>query len=229
MNVLAIGAHPDDIEIFMYGLLSEYKIKGHHVDLIVATDGSKGGDNKDSKLSKIRANETLRALKDLGVPYFLNFKDGELCNDSKHYLRLKNIIDKLKPNLILTHHKNDYHSDHTTLSDLVKRIACHYIPILYCDTMMGINFQPNYYVDITKHFNKKKKALMYHKTQNPKRFINLVELMNSYRAAQCNAPVGCYAEGYKFHQSFPFVDIREYLLKPIKILPFNIKSHHGFL
>ena len=43
MKVLAIGAHPDDIEIFMYGLLSIYKKEGHQVYTMIATDGAKGG------------------------------------------------------------------------------------------------------------------------------------------------------------------------------------------
>ena len=43
MKVLGIGAHPDDIEIFMYGLLSIYKKEGNEVYTMIATDGAKGG------------------------------------------------------------------------------------------------------------------------------------------------------------------------------------------
>ena len=43
MKILALGAHPDDIEIFMFGLVSIYKREGHDVFTMVATDGSKGG------------------------------------------------------------------------------------------------------------------------------------------------------------------------------------------
>ena len=46
MKILAIGAHPDDIEIFMYGLLAVYKNLGNEVFTLIATDGSKGSDKK---------------------------------------------------------------------------------------------------------------------------------------------------------------------------------------
>ena len=54
MKVLGIGAHPDDIEIFMYGLLSIYKKEGHQVYTMIATDGAKGGAIKGRKLVKQR-------------------------------------------------------------------------------------------------------------------------------------------------------------------------------
>ena len=53
--------------------------------------------------------------------------------------------------------------------------------------------------------------------------------MNTYIAAQCNAPKGKYAESYFFVPSFPFSDIREILPSPVKLRPFHIKNQHGFL
>ena len=53
--------------------------------------------------------------------------------------------------------------------------------------------------------------------------------MNSYRAAQCNAPKGKYAEAYAFDPSFPFSDIREILPPSLKLKPFYIDDKHGFL
>ena len=50
MKILALGAHPDDIEIFMYGLLSIYKKEGHAVYTMIATDGAKGGAVTGKKL-----------------------------------------------------------------------------------------------------------------------------------------------------------------------------------
>ena len=49
MKVLAVGAHPDDIEIFMYGLLAECKKLGYELSLIVSTDGSLGGTEKPKR------------------------------------------------------------------------------------------------------------------------------------------------------------------------------------
>ena len=133
------------------------------------------------------------------------------------------------PDLIITHSENDYHADHQSLSLIIKGAVSHYIPVLFCDTLMGINFHPNYYVDITDYYGAKKNAILKHKSQNPQRFVDLFELMNSYRAAQCNAPKGYYAEAYSFISSFPFSDIREFLPAPLKIRSFYIKDQNGFL
>jgi LmbE family N-acetylglucosaminyl deacetylase len=229
MKVLGIGAHPDDIEIFMYGLLSIYKKEGHQVYTIIATDGAKGGANIGKKLAKERANEAVRGLEKLSLPIFLNLPDGELGGELEHKKIIKENILKIMPDIIITHSENDYHADHKSLSLITKGAVSHYIPILYCDTLMGINFNPNYYVDITNYHDSKKEAILKHKTQNPHRFVDLFELMNSYRAAQCNAPKGNYAEAYSFIPSFPFSDIREFLPAPLKIRSFYIKDQNGFL
>ena len=204
MKVLGIGAHPDDIEIFMYGLLSIYKKEGHQVYTMIATDGAKGGAIKGNKLAEERANEAISGLEKLSLPIFLNLPDGELGEELEHRKIIKENILKIMPDLIITHSENDYHADHKSLSLITKGAVSHYIPILFCDTLMGLNFNPNYYVDITDHYELKKDAILKHKTQKPNRFVDLFELMNSYRAAQCNAPKGNYAEAYSFIPSFPF-------------------------
>ena len=229
MKVLGIGAHPDDIEIFMYGLLSIYKKEGHQVYTMIATDGAKGGAIKGKKLAKERANEAVNGLAKLSSPIFLNLPDGELGCELEHRKIVKENILKIMPDLIITHSENDYHSDHRSLSNIITRAVSHYIPILYCDTLMGVNFNPNYYVNITDYYELKKEAILKHKTQRPQRFVDLFELMNGYRAALCNAPKGNFAEAYNFIPSFPFSDIREALPSPLKLRPFHIDKHHGFL
>ena len=149
MKILAIGAHHDDIEIFMYGLVSSYKKEGKQVFTMIATDGSKGGSTKDDLLSKKREKEAIAGLKKISKPIFLNIPDGELGEDPEHRRIIKENILKIMPDLIITHFQNDYHSDHRSLSLLTSRVVSHYIPILYCDTMMGVNFDPTFYFDIT--------------------------------------------------------------------------------
>ena len=229
MKILALGAHPDDIEIFMYGLVSIFKKEGNQVFTMIATDGSKGGPLKDDLLSKKREMEAIAGLKKISTPTFLNIPDGELGEDPEHGKVIKENILKIMPDLIITHAQNDYHSDHRSLSLITSSVVSHYIPLLYCDTLMGINFNPNFYIDITEHFLLKKEAILKHKTQKPQRFVDLFELMNSYRAAQCNAPKGKYAEAYAFEPSFPFSDIRDILPSPFKLIPFHIENQNGFL
>ena len=94
---------------------------------------------------------------------------------------------------------------------------------------MGINFNPCYYIDITEFYKEKIIAIRKHESQSPERFVNLIKLMNSFRAAQCNAPLGTYAEAYYYEKSFPFSDIRNLLPPSLKIRPFHISQKNGFL
>ena len=229
MKILALGAHPDDIEIFMFGLLMNFKKRGDQVSMIVATDGSLGGSVEEKDLSKKRSSETIMGLKKIGKPILLNFPDGHLGENIDHKTILKDNILSLSPDLLLTHSIMDYHSDHRILSRLVGEIASHYIPVLYCDSLLGVNFIPNYFVEITEFFELKKKAILEHKTQNPNRFVELVKLMNGYRAAQCNSPLGTYAEAYSFDPSFPFADIRNILPPSPQLRKFQISDVNGFL
>ena len=89
---------------------------------------------------------------------------------------------------------------------------------------MGINFNPEIYVDITETFPEKKRAILAHKSQNPQKFYKVAKLMNSYRAGQCNAPEGFYAEAYRLNNKFPYIDIRNILPPAPKIRPFDINS-----
>ena len=229
MKILAIGAHPDDIEIFMFGLLTLFKKRGDQVFLMIATDGAMGGVNTGESLKNKRKLEAVSGLKNLSPPIFLDIPDGNLGDDPQHKKIIKENILRIMPDLIITHSRNDYHTDHRSLSLLTSSAVSHYIPIMYCDTLMGINFQPNYYVDITDVFITKKAAILNHFSQNPQRFVDLSILMNSYRAAQCNSPKGSYVEAYHFIHSFPFSDIRNILPPSPKLRPFYIENQNGFL
>ena len=178
---------------------------------------------------KKREKEAIAGLKEISKPIFLKLPDGELGENPEHHKIIKKNILKIMPDLIITHSQNDYHSDHRSLSSLTNNVVSHYIPLLYCDTLMGVNFNPNFYIDITEYLLSKEEAILKHETQKPQRFVDLFKLMNTYRAAQCNAPKGKYAEAYSFDPSFPFTDIRHILPAPLKLRPFHIKDQHGFL
>ncbi len=64
--------------------------------------------------------------------------------------------------------------------------------------MMGLNFLPNFYFDISEFFEEKKEAILNHKSQKPDRFVKLIELMNGYRSAQCNAKIWIICRGLFF-------------------------------
>ena len=78
MKILAVGAHPDDIEIFMYGLLASCLKRGDNVFLGVATDGAAGQVITNSNLKEKRASETVLGLSNIAEPTLLSLPDGEL-------------------------------------------------------------------------------------------------------------------------------------------------------
>lgn len=217
MRILGIGAHPDDIEIFMYGSLSAYKKRGDEIFLAIATDGAAGKVQVCKDLKKIRANETNKGLKSLGQPIFLNFRDGNLSNEIKAPQKIKNLIQSLKLDLIITHPPEDYHPDHKSLSNYVTEAAGFSCPVIFCETLMGVNFVPDFYVDITRFFKKKSQAILCHKSQTPKKFLDAVTLMNRYRSAQFNSKANNYAEVFRFEKKFPFSDVRSLLPNSPKI------------
>ena len=221
MKILAIGAHPDDIEIFMYGFLSVCLKRGDEIYTMIATDGSAGKILEKKNLKLIRVNESIKGLSKLSKPEFLDFPDGKLSLSFEISEIIKNKLNIFKPDLIVTHSKKDYHPDHRALSENVFNAAGFQFPILYCDTLMGVNFLPDYFIDITEYFEDKKKAILMHKSQNPKKFVKAIELQNSFRAGQCNYEIGNYVEAYKFEKRFPFSHISS-------LLPHNIQVRTNY-
>ena len=212
MNILAIGAHPDDIEIFMFGTLAACAARGDHLDYVIATDGARGGTGDAASLSATRKQEAQAAAALLGVvPRFLGFPDGALAADAALVAALKAAIGELAPDLIITHPANDYHGDHRALSEAVRIAASFSAPVLHCDALRGVGSVPKYYVDITAHVAAKSEAIRAHASQDPERFVTASLQLSAFRASQANAPDGNHADAFGFEPTFPFVDIRDLL------------------
>ena len=84
MKILAIGSHPDDIELFMFGLLSLYHDQGEQIFLAIVTDGRAGG-NKKKNLVEIRKKETIKWPEFTRDPVFLTLK-------MESYLKIKYLL-----------------------------------------------------------------------------------------------------------------------------------------
>ena len=120
-SVLAVGAHPDDIELFCAGALAKYAQQGVKVSIAIATDGSAGHMIIPPKeLAEIRRREAEKAAKIIGADfYWMGFVDEYLFEDIETRLRFAELIRKAKPDVILTHGPEDYHPDHRTVSRLM--------------------------------------------------------------------------------------------------------------
>ena len=116
LDILAFGAHPDDIELGCGGTLIKHISSGNQVGIIDFTTGDLG----TRGTSEIRLNEAQNAanLMGLSIRENLNFKDGFFQNDDIHKKALIKMIRKYQPEIVLTNAPSDRHPDHGRASQL---------------------------------------------------------------------------------------------------------------
>jgi len=177
MKVLAIGAHPDDIEILCAGTMTKFTKLGHEVFICHVCDGSKGSKTHTSEeIAAIRRKEAITAAGLIGaVSLSANIPDGELVADLESRVKIIDILRQTDPDLVITHSPDDYMSDHINVSKLVFEATylanlglwktdfppTTRLPYLYyMDTLAGLNFMPDEYVDITETIDTKIEMMM---------------------------------------------------------------------
>jgi N-acetylglucosamine malate deacetylase 1 len=180
LNILAFGAHPDDIELSCAGTLAKYFKQGHKVNIAIATDGSAGHPTMTAKdLIKIRKKESAEAAKIIDAELFwLGFPDQFLIDNKETRIIFIDTIRKCKPDVILTHYPGDHHQDHRMISELVFNtiVPSHLpgvkteiepidiLPVLYYFEG-GNSFIPEEFVDITETIDIKKDMVSKHISQ----------------------------------------------------------------
>ena len=234
MRILAVGAHPDDLEIVAAGTLIKFKQQGHEIFICHACNGNKGHYHiPPDELAEMRIAEAKAAGELIGAEVFtLGIGDAELiAEDLDTRALFIDAIRRAKPDLISTHNPEDYMPDHVATSKLVRDAAfCaslpHYKtklpafdsvpPIYYMDTLAGIGFQPEEYVDITDVMELKEQMLACHKSQvtwmqehDKVDLIGMMKLQSEFRGLQCGTK---YAEGFVSARIYPSV-------KPARLLP----------
>jgi len=167
--VLAIGAHPDDIEIGCGGALITHKDNGHKVYGLVLTDGEMGGNRKT------RLGEAERSAEALGLDglCFLHLSDARVTDDLDTVTKIRDRIYRVRPDTIYTHTEKDSHQDHRNSSRAVRSAARGVARILlFEDVRTQSEFTPHVYIELTKSaLEKKIAALLFHKSQEGKSFI----------------------------------------------------------
>lgn len=225
LNILAVAAHPDDIELLCAGTLARYAADGHRVWMAIFTSGNMGDARiRPEKLAHIRKAEAHAAAALIGARVLWPAIDDEHVFPNAEQRRV--MIDLLReadPDVIFTHSPNDYHPDHRYVSQLVfdsyfqkglphipeqKRPACRFgqTEIYYMDNLGGIEFQPTENVDITETMETKRKMLRCHESQFAAmkelahtELLDLIEVQARFRgiAAGCR-----YAEGFTRMNAF---------------------------
>tara|TARA_B100000749_G_scaffold280897_1_gene280800 strand:+ start:77475 stop:78140 length:666 start_codon:yes stop_codon:yes gene_type:complete len=213
MNVLAIGAHPDDVEIGCGGTLAKYVKEGHSVSALVVTSGNAGSNSMGkSELAEIRQNEASSAAQVIGLSSieFLELEDGLTAFTKNDKIEVINVIRKLKPQIIFTHSSSDHFPDHKLVYELSMgaiRIAAgpwyqeavgdpHKVEAIYGYEVWHPLNDWQLSVDVTPFFETKVRALQCHKSQlQDMDYVKAVRGLASYRAAMQGA--GEYAEVFE--------------------------------
>ena len=206
-NILAIGAHPDDIEFGCFGTLRKHIEAGDNVTLVVMTksdvkDAYTQEITRDAIISKNEANEAANIL---GAELILGpFQDTQVPFNGESVAFLERIIKEKNIDTVYTHWAGDTHQDHiNTLSTtmaaarLVKNVLCYeQVPLPRITTVYPV---ANYYVDITDMIDYKLQGCNAHKSQIDKfnkhgfDMINNLITLAKFRGSQCGAQ---YAEAF---------------------------------
>lgn len=179
MNVLAIGAHPDDIEYGCGGTLTLYAQKGHDVYLFVATDGALGGE------AAIRRREQEDSAVVMGVRkvFWGGYPDTEVPYNRELIVRVESVIRQARPTMIFVNSPDDTHQDHRNLAQAAVS-ATRYVPnFLFFEVPSTQNFTPNCYTNIDKVLDRKLASLEAHRSQVTK--TNIEDLTILELAVSC--------------------------------------------
>jgi len=173
--VLAVGAHPDDIELGCGGTIRAAVVAGKRVVAVFLTRGEKSGDPSQ------RSMESKNALAVLGVGelYFGDFSDSEIPNSSRVIDFLEDLCNKVRPETVLTHTIHDTHQDH-------RQVAWHSLSafrnvsrlLAYESPRVTGEFNPVYFADISDYVQFKFEALKCHISQKQKRYIAYESMVN---------------------------------------------------
>ena len=218
MRVMAIGAHPDDLEILCAGTLARYVAEGHQVTMCHIARGDRGSyEHTREEITAIRDAEARAAAEVLGAAYqALDVADGEIDSSNEgQRVRVTEAIRLARPDVVLAHSANDYMTDHVEASRLafdasflatlpLYETASPHLPevpaLVYMETVTGNDFVPVEFVDISAHIETKLTALDRHQSQlrwladhDGVDMLDQIRTVSRYRGLQCGVE---YAEGF---------------------------------
>ncbi len=204
LDILAFGAHPDDVEMSCGGTIAKHIALGKTVGIVDITKGELG----TRGTAEIRAKEAEDAAKILGVNVReqLNLRDGFVTNDEASQMQVIKAVRKYQPEIVLANAIGDRHPDHRKASDLVKD-AAFLSGLLHIETMDDEKIQkpwrpkhvyhyiqdtflnPSFVIDITGYIDIKMKAIAAFKSQfynptskEPETYLTSPEFLDGLKA-----------------------------------------------
>ncbi len=221
IDILAIGAHPDDVELGCGATIAKEISKGKKVGILDLTRGELGTRGS----AEIRDSEAADAAKILGVEFRhnLGFPDGFIANNEASILEIMKVIRKYQPDIVLCNAIDDRHIDHAKASKLASD-ACFLSGLKKLESIMDgnnqnpwrpkhvyhyiqwKNIEPDFVVDVTGFIDKKVEAVFAFKSQfydaNSKEPMTAISSDNfkqslSYRAQDLGRIIGVeHGEGF---------------------------------
>ncbi|MBI5015001.1 MAG: PIG-L family deacetylase [Deltaproteobacteria bacterium] len=162
MRVLAIGPHPDDIEIGCGGTLVKYAHKGHDLFLMVLTGGGCGGD------PALRIREQEASARRLGARALVwgGYEDTQLPLAYNEVIqKIEGAIREVTPDFIFVNYFQDTHQDHRTLAEATLSATRYVRNVLFYEVPTTRDFNPSVFVDIEGVFDEKLRLLECHASQ----------------------------------------------------------------
>jgi LmbE family N-acetylglucosaminyl deacetylase len=200
-RVIAIGAHPDDIEIGCGGTVCQFAQNGAEVYFLIATLGEECliEGEQFSTLIERRKKESISAANFLGTRevYFLNLQDTQIQHDGKTVKAIEKCVKVIEPDFIFTHTKEDEHQDHKNIA-FATISACRRrkINILHYESpSTSRSFSPTVFSDISNTIEAKIRALQLFESQNAKTYVDpsAIKGLSQYRG---------YISGSKYAEAF---------------------------
>ena len=230
VDILAIGAHPDDVELGCGGTIAKEIRLGRSVGILNLTRGELGTRGTPT----LRDQESEKAAHILGVSFLenLNFDDGFIENKQELQLPIIRVIREVKPKIVLTNAIKDRHPDHAKaaklvcdacfLSGLQKLETTHkgkqqeaWIPSHVYHYIQWEDVEPDFVVDISGHMGKKLEAICAYSSQfydpnskeketpiSSKNFLESITYRSKNLGRLCNTE---FAEGYTVAH-YPLID-----------------------
>ncbi len=221
LDILAFGAHPDDIELSCAGLLMKEHSLGKNVGIIDLTEGELG--TRGSVITRYEESKKATEILGLNIRENLNLGDGRLENTWHNQLKVIEIIRKYKPEIVISNAIKDRHPDHGKGADLL-RDALFYSGLAKIETyhneikqnpwrpkahyhyIQDQYIEPDFVVDVTEFWDKKIDSIKAYKTQffdpnsqEPKTYISNPEFLEFLvgRALEMGHKIGVkYGEGF---------------------------------
>ncbi len=231
-RILAIHAHPDDIETLAAGTLALLAGQGHAITIVTLTAGDCGSaEAGPEETARTRQDEAARAAAMIGADYACaGFGDLAVFNDDGSRRRVTELVRWAKPDLVLTAAPVDYHPDHEATSLLVRDAcfaasAANYrtgpsaplpaIPHLYFVDPIGGRDRdgkpaaPDFAVDISALFETKRRMLAAHESQKDwllkqHGITDYVDAMAAWSKKRGRDFQVAYAEGFRQYRNTPY-------------------------